>query len=78
MFILFGTRRMNKVLKQGIYKTCPICDSSSFSIMHTWSWFTLFFIPVFPISSKDYIFVCERCNNGFKVNKDEALIHASS
>lgn len=78
MFILFGTRTMKKALKEGIYKTCPICNSSSFSIIHTWTWFTLFFIPVFPISAKKYFFVCERCMNGFAVNKEEALIHTSS
>ncbi|MFC1753210.1 zinc ribbon domain-containing protein [Thermoproteota archaeon] len=56
--------------------TCPVCKEKTFlSYLRVKTWFTLFFIPVIPYSSKHYL-LCGRCGNGKEIeydNVDEIL-----
>ena len=74
MLILFGTKRTNKELgdSYSMYK-CTHCDNERpLKVIKNRLWFTLFFIPVIPLSTKYYC-VCPICNFGSKVKKQEAL-----
>lgn len=73
MFIIWGTRVMDKVLgyTQEQYQ-CGHCNNASrYKIFRRRKWFTLFWIPIFPFSSKYYV-CCPVCNFGQEVPKAEA------
>ena len=48
--IIWGTRRRNKVMGQTRY-TCAKCQQDAFhGIVRSRTYFTLFFVPLFPVS----------------------------
>ena len=76
--IIFGTKTFPKMkgLKKEI-TVCNVCgEESRWQLWRIASWFTLFFIPVFPYYIKQ-ILICPICNsNEIKItskNKDNLL-----
>lgn len=71
MFILFGTRAMIKTLAMVRF----LCTTSNQPAAHRLSqitrWFTLFFIPVFPIGRR-YVLTCSACGESSKLTKQQA------
>ena len=71
--IIWGSRSMTSTCQQGRF-TCPRCNgSSSFHEKRVRSWFTLYFIPVFPIGSPGYYVECQDCRGTFK---PEVLVYS--
>lgn len=74
MFIIWGFRDSEDVL--GYLKVpyrCEHCNNvSNYKIFRRRNWFTLFWIPLIPVSTKYYI-ACPICNHGFNVPKEEAM-----
>ncbi len=78
--ILFGFRTRGKTLGQHTVG-CPNCHREAMTTFsQRRSWFTLFFIPIFPISGKTTVATCNLC--GFRYNVDnqkaEALFVATA
>lgn len=74
MFIIWGSKVMEKVLgkSQRAYQ-CAHCNNvNNYKIFRRRNWFTLFWIPIFPFSSK-YFIACPICNYGSQIKKEEAL-----
>ncbi|MBR3812684.1 MAG: zinc-ribbon domain-containing protein [Spirochaetaceae bacterium] len=73
MFIFFGTRRTTAHL--GEYKIsgkCPRCNNTiNLQIVKETDWFTLYFIPVFPIHVARYK-MCPICSVSAEISKEEA------
>lgn len=71
MFILFGFRSMVRTLAM----TTFLCRVSNQPAAHRLSkisrWFTLFFIPVFPVSRR-FVLTCAACGESYKVAKEKA------
>ncbi len=74
MFIIWGTKGIEKHLGFSAQPyRCQHCNNTEYyKIMRVRTWFTLFWIPIFPISSK-YFITCPICNYGMKLKKEEAL-----
>lgn len=73
MFIIWGTRNTEKVLGYlGTNFECGHCNNvSHYKAFCRKTWFTLFWIPIFPISV-NYFVTCPVCNYGKKITKAEA------
>ncbi|MCL2796916.1 MAG: zinc ribbon domain-containing protein [Firmicutes bacterium] len=48
---------------------CQVCNNMGFTYIRTRTWFTLFFIPIFPIGTV-WGKYCNICGNGFKMTKE--------
>lgn len=76
MLIIWGTKGIEKIL--GFSKQpyrCNHCNNvNHYKILRRRTWFTLFWIPIFPVSSK-YFITCPICNYGAQIKKDEAMQH---
>ncbi len=60
--IIFGTRGRTKDNGEAVPAVCPRCHNRTFfHFVSRARWFTLFFVPVIPFSSKHFI-VCPVCN----------------
>lgn len=71
MFILFGTRRMRKSLGT-VMLLCQRCQRpSAHAVFKVHTWFTLFFIPIFPFSVK-YATACPMCGATSQIDKAHA------
>jgi len=71
VIILFGTRRMRTALGT-VMLLCNRCQRpSAHALFKLRTWFTLFFIPIFPVSVK-YATACPMCGAGTKINKEQA------
>jgi zinc-ribbon family len=71
VIILFGTRRMRTALGT-VMMLCNRCQRpSAHALIKLRTWFTLFFVPVFPVSIR-YATVCPMCGVGTKIKKDQA------
>ena len=72
MFIVYGTRKMKKVLAHTPQYTCPRCAGvTHYAVMRIISCFTLFWIPLIPYSFKYYM-VCPICGVNTEVKAEEA------
>jgi len=73
MFIIYGTKKLKKEL--GTYSQnsqCQHCNNViNYSFFSVWTWFTLFWIPIFPVSRKKYYSVCPICSFGYEHTKEE-------
>ena len=71
MFILFGLRSMVRTLAMATF----LCRTTNQAAAHRLSkitrWFTLFFIPVFPVSRR-YVLTCAACGESYKVTTEKA------
>jgi tetratricopeptide (TPR) repeat protein len=66
--ILFGTRSIISTRPEPpVMTVCPACrQKASLVPMQARDWFTLFFIPVFPISGKKPFIQCQSCQAAFE------------
>jgi tetratricopeptide (TPR) repeat protein len=71
--ILFGARNiMGSDDAQPLQTQCPRCGQATTIVGKSYrQWFTLFFIPVFPIGGKHRFSQCTACNAQFPVSVDE-------
>ena len=74
MFIVWGTRSKDKDLGQSqVAYECEHCNNvSHYRIFRRRNWFTIFWIPIIPLSTK-YFIACPICNFGQQIKKSEAL-----
>lgn len=65
-FIIWGSRGITSTLGEGTFY-CPQCDREESSYTHKSArpWFTLYFIPVFPIGSATPYVECRGCGGTF-------------
>jgi hypothetical protein len=70
--ILFGWgHQRHKLIGPTHARKCENCNNERIWTMHKLStWFTLFFIPVFPYSSKRLL-TCPVCGQGFELSQTE-------
>src|SRR5262245_42464274 len=74
MFILFGVKTVKTPVKNGLNlrKHCDRCRLLSDLREHRFrQYFTLFFIPVFPISKGESMLVCNRCGASFYIQPED-------
>jgi hypothetical protein len=75
--IIYGLRNRGKTLGQRVLN-CPNCHRDAMTIAtQTRPWFTLFFIPIFPVGAKKTIARCGLCGYQYQVDTQqaEALYH---
>ncbi len=74
MFFLFGWgNRYTKDFGETILQECSICSSQNhFKLLRATDWFDIFFIPVFPYSTKYYL-ICNHCENGIELEDDDQI-----
>ncbi len=67
MFIIWGSRYLTSVTNRGHFY-CPQCNLSQlpYKLMSAREWFTLYFIPIFPIGSPQVYVECSECGGTFK------------
>lgn len=66
MLIFFGTKGMTSVQRKGTFH-CPSCGpGAGYEQKSVTRFFTLFFVPLFPMGKVGDFVVCERCGGNFK------------
>lgn len=71
MFIIFGYRTLVKNIGAVFKRMCDHCHNEKYWVLtQTTRWFTLFFIPIIPSSSK-YFLSCPICKYGFTLKDDQ-------
>lgn len=69
--IIFGWRTIIKNIGAVFKRMCDHCNNENYWVLtRSTRWFTLFFIPVLPISSK-YFLACPVCSYGFTLNDEQ-------
>lgn len=72
MIIIWGSRTFKKIMAYTGPYTCNHCaNPTQFHLVRVATWFTLFWIPIFPYSFK-YFHICPVCNQGVQLTKDQA------
>ena len=72
MILIFGTKRKFKNLGALENCHCSRCNNTSdWNFMEYRDWFTLFWIPVFPISGRKEYLECPICHQAYEVPKDQ-------
>ncbi len=70
MFFIMGVSNKTKEYHQKVYN-CGRCNNTvEFSYVRLRKYFTLFFIPLIPISTK-YLLVCPICSANMELTKDK-------
>jgi tetratricopeptide (TPR) repeat protein len=72
--LLFGTRTIVSAdaAAEPLNTVCPNCGQEAELVGKKYrNWFTLFFIPIFPISGAQRLTQCTRCNAQFRVGTHE-------
>jgi hypothetical protein len=70
MLIFFGTKTIKKKVKNGIGRQnyCPGCNCMQELQEFRWiKFFTLYFIPIFPISRGKSVFTCPVCDESYAI-----------
>lgn len=71
MFIVWGSKPTVKRFEKDYLESCPICgEVSKMNYIEQKTWFTLFWIPLFPYGAK-YFYGCSECEQYRQSNKDE-------
>ena len=73
MFFLFGSHTIKKPVQDGvdIREFCQKCGSETRMIEYSWQkFFTLFFIPIFPIGEKESVLTCTQCETAYVLNEN--------
>jgi hypothetical protein len=61
--LIFGWRGRTKILSAGTFD-CPVCKSRQpYAVAATRPWFTLFFIPIFPVGTGMTNTICGECGS---------------
>ncbi len=70
MFVIFGWGKVTrKILRYMGIHTCSHCgNTQEWNLVKVRTWFTLFFVPVIPYSTK-YVAMCPVCQWGFHTDK---------
>src|SRR5262245_18149066 len=69
--IIWGSRGLAGTITQGPFE-CPRCGrQSEYSLIQSREWFTLYWIPIFPVGSHKRWVQCGRCGGTF----DEDVLH---
>jgi hypothetical protein len=63
--IIWGTKCRNKVLNSGQFH-CPTCGTRMYKGLRVAKWFTLYFIPVFPMETLGDYVECQSCKQTFR------------
>lgn len=71
MFILFGTRATVKTLAMITFLCSTYNQPAAHRLTQITRWFTLFFIPVFPIGRR-YVLTCAACGQASKITRQQA------
>ncbi|MEG0176766.1 zinc-ribbon domain-containing protein [Anaerorhabdus sp.] len=72
MFVIFGTKITQKILGYEKKIRCGRCNNvTPWQIVKVTNWFSLFFIPIFPLSTK-YYEICPICHGATPITKSEA------
>lgn len=72
MLILFGTRTKEKRLCTEGALRCSHCGNvTNWEVIKATDWFTLFFVPVIPMSSR-YYEVCPICHMANPISKADS------
>ncbi len=71
--VIFGRWRQFRKIIWPVYKfLCKHCHNENyFYLQRITTWFTLFFIPIFPYE-RYYFLYCPTCNYWVKLNEEEA------
>jgi len=73
MIIIWGSKAFPKTLGYTQMTQCANCNNlNAFEILCVRTWFTLFWIPIFPFSTK-YLIMCPICGYGSDTHKDHAM-----
>ena len=73
MFFIWGNRPRSKILgtTTKIFRCNHCGNDTPFQVRQNSNWFTIYFIPVFPFSTK-YRFECPICEYGYEMGKEKA------
>ena len=73
MLILFGSKTKRKVIGQTRWEwTCKRCNNHNiWPVVKDRDWFTLFFIPVIPMSATQLV-ICPICGNALRVSNENS------
>lgn len=77
MLIIYGTKKVKFVKGESTkYFRCRHCGvDSQWQLTNVWTWFTLFFIPLFPVW-KSKMLLCPNCSWGIKITqKNQELLN---
>lgn len=70
--ILFGWPKRSKVVGAATPGYCDHCQNQTiWHLTKLRRWITVFFIPVLPISPKEYWLVCDICDGGVELQEGE-------
>jgi hypothetical protein len=75
MFVLFGTSTIKTRVSNSPVKHvfCNKCNRVTEMHDHMWQrFFTLFFIPIFPVDEKEFVITCSVCNSSYKQVRESA------
>ncbi len=76
IFILMGTKPVKREVAGGVRlrQTCPVCGVlSELRECQVRNYFTLFFIPVFPLGKGASMMSCSRCQSAFSLPAPAAM-----
>jgi hypothetical protein len=71
MFILFGTRSTIQTLAMVTFMCSTTNQGAAHRLSKITRWFTLFFIPVFPVGRR-YVLTCAACGQSSRLTKEQA------
>jgi tetratricopeptide (TPR) repeat protein len=73
IFIMFGSRGIvSNDSAPAVLARCPRCEREVNMVPKTYrQWFTLFFIPIFPMSGAQKIMQCSACGAQFKTTPEQ-------
>ncbi|GAA4264630.1 zinc ribbon domain-containing protein [Frondihabitans peucedani] len=70
--ILFGSRTTQKLVAALIF-VCTVCQHEAAQrLVRRRTWFTLFFVPIFPFGHGSYTISCAYCGNTYGVSRENA------
>ena len=72
MFVIFGTKIRGSVLAMLSYVCGNCAQPAAHRISTYWRWFTLFFVPVFPIGKKRHLDTCIACGVTYELTREQA------
>lgn len=78
MFIIFGTRGRVSNSSDGevLHHACPRC-SCDLESKDLKQWFTLFFIPIFPVNTIESFYQCNGCGATYTKSAKQEILDAS-
>ncbi|PZE80429.1 zinc ribbon domain-containing protein [Curtobacterium sp. MCBD17_032] len=72
VMIIFGSRTRT-ALAGVLFFACALCGSTAAQRLHRLrTWFTLFFVPVFPFGHGRYVLQCSYCGGQSSLTRDGA------